>query len=179
MNIIFIYGSLREKSSNRALAHTAARMAPEDMRIELVGPEGLPLYDQDLEGSSFPEAATALKERIASADGVVFVTPEFNRSIPGPLKNLIDWSSRPDGKHPWGGKPVGVMGVSSGPRGAVVAQYDLKRILTYLGANLMGQPEFYVDNSDKKIDDDGVLRHEKTKEYLKRYLEAFGKHVSS
>lgn len=176
MNILAICGSLRAKSINKALALEAQKVA-DGMTIELARIDDLPLYSQDLEESDFPAPAAALKENIAAADGVLFFTPEFNRGMPGPLKNAIDWSSRPEGKHPWREKPVGVLGASSGPRGAVIAQYDLKRTLGYFGAYLMPTPEFYVDNSDNKIED-GILRDERTRAYLVRYLAAFKTHVA-
>lgn len=176
MRIVAICGSLRSKSLNRALAMEAMRIG-EGMGIELAEIRTLPLYDEDLEKSAFPAEAALLKEKIAQADGVLFFTPEFNRGIPGVLKNAIDWTSRPSGQHPWGGKPVGVLGVSSGPRGTIVAQYDLKRTLTYFGAHVLGQPEFYVDNSDKKITADGIA-DEKTRGYLAAYLLAFKEHTA-
>lgn len=176
MNIVAICGSLREKSLNKALALYAKGVAGEALSIEILDIAGLPLYNEDVEKSAFPPEASAFKEKIAAADGVLFFTPEFNRGMPGVLKNAIDWSSRPSGEHPWQGKPVGVLGVSSGPRGTIVAQYDLKRTLTYFGAHVLGQPEFYVDNSDKKITEDGVA-DEKTKEYVAKYVAAFKAHV--
>ena len=175
MHIVTLCGSLRADSINKILAMEAAKLA-EGMTLELEPIDSLPLYNQDTEAIAFPAEATHLKERIASAAGVLIFTPEFNRGIPGPLKNALDWTSRPDGTHPWRGKPVGVLGASSGPRGAVVAQYDIKRMMLYFGAHVMGTPEFYVDNSNKKIDG-GTVRDEKTKEYLIRYLQAFKQHV--
>lgn len=175
MKVLALVGSLRHSSINRVLATEAARLAG-DVEIDIAEIRDLPLFDQDLEESAFPAEATALKERIAAADGVLIFTPEFNRGLPGPLKNALDWTSRPSGKHPWGGKPVGVLGASSGPRGTIVAQYDLKRMMNYFGAYVLGSPEFYVDNSDKKIEG-GVLKDEKTREYLQRYLAAFKTHV--
>lgn len=175
MNIVALCGSLRAGSINKTLALEAKKMA-EGMSIEILPIDTLPLFNQDVEETAFPEAATQLKERIAAASGVLIFTPEFNRGIPGPLKNALDWSSRPSGQHPWGKKPVGVLGASSGPRGTIVAQYDLKRMMNYFGAHVLGQPEFYVDNSDKKIDG-GEIKDDKTRDYLKRYLEAFKAHV--
>ncbi|HEY4522113.1 MAG TPA: NAD(P)H-dependent oxidoreductase [Candidatus Paceibacterota bacterium] len=177
MNILVIYGSLREKSINKALAQAIAEHKLDGMDVELCGVGDLPLYDQDIEQSAFPPEALEFKRKIAEAEGVIIVTPEYNRSMPGSLKNAIDWSSRPSGQHPWGGKPVGVMGASSGARGTIVAQYDLKRIMNYFGAHLMGNPEFHLDNSDEKITDDGVLQDEKTIAHLKKYLESFKSHV--
>lgn len=171
MHILAICGSLGTASINRILAHEAAKIA-DGMTVEIVDIGGLPLYNEDVEKASFPVAATELKEKIRAADGVLIFTPEFNRGMSGALKNALDWTSRPSGTHPWGGKPVGVLGASSGPRGTIVAQYDVKRTMNYFGAHVLGQPEFYVDNSDKKIEA-GRLKDEKTREYLVRYLTAF------
>jgi chromate reductase len=134
-----------------------------------------PLYSQERE-NTYPADIQSFKEKIIAADGVIIVTPEYNRGMPAALKNAFDWVSRPDGTQPWRAKAVGVMGASSGSRGAVVAQYDVKRMMLYFGAHMMGQPEFYVDNSDKKIEN-CVLKDEKTKEYLRKYLAAFKAHV--
>lgn len=171
MHILAICGSLGTASINRVLTLEAVKLA-EGMTIEIANIDTLPLYNEDIEKVSFPAAATGLKEKIRAADGVLIFTPEFNRGMPGPLKNALDWTSRPSGQHPWGGKPVGVLGASSGPRGTIVAQYDIKRMMNYFGAHVLGQPEFYVDNSDKKIAD-GELKDEKTREYLVKYLAAF------
>jgi len=175
MHVVAICGSLRAGSINKALARAAIAMA-EGMRIKLADIGTLPLNNQDVEESDFPKDALLLKEKVRAADGVLFFTPEFNRGMPGPLKNALDWISRPSGDHPWEGKPVGVLGASSGPRGTIVAQYDLKRMMNYFGAHVMGSPEFYVDNSDNKIVG-GEVRDEKTKEHLKRYLLAFKAHL--
>ncbi len=174
MHIIAICGSLRSGSINKALALEAQKMANFDLHLADIG--NLPLYNQDVEISSYPAEAAALKESLSKADGILFFCPEFNRGIPGVLKNAIDWVSRPSGTHPFSGKPVGVLGASSGPRGTIVAQYDLKRMMNYFGAHLMGNPEFYVDNSDKKIDG-GEIRDEKTREYLQKYVDAFKAHA--
>lgn len=175
MNILVIYGSLREKSINKALAENVRALAPEGMTVELAGVSGFPLFSEDLEKSGFPQIATEYKKKIQSADGIIVVTPEYNRSMPGSLKNVIDWTSR--GTVPWKGKPVGVVGASDGVRGASFAQYDVKRVLTYFDAHVMGQPEFYFGNADQKIDAKGAITDEKTKEVLKKYLTAFKEHV--
>lgn len=177
MNIVCISGSLRTKSLNAALMRESIALAPEGVSMEIGRIDDFPLFNQDLEEHSYPPSATRLKEQMRAADGILFFTPEFNRSIPSPLKNALDWSSRPSGTHPFGSKPVGVLGVSSGPRGTIVAQYDVKRMMNYFGAHVMGNPEFYVDNSDRKFDESGTLTHEKTKEYLLRYIHAFVQHV--
>jgi len=149
---------------------------PESITPTVVGIEGFPLYSDTIENTSFPEIATQYKEKIRAADGILVVTPEYNRSMSGSLKNVLDWTSR--GKDlPWKGKPVGVIGASDGVRGASFAQYDVKRVLTYFGAHIMGQPEFYFAEADKKIDAEGTITDEKSQQVLSKYLAAFKAHV--
>jgi chromate reductase len=178
MNILAIYGSLSSTSINKALAKAAQANAPEGMDIELLGVDGLPLFNQDDEIDNYPTAATDAKEKIDAADGVLIVTPEYNRAPPGSLKNFLDWTSRPSGQHPWGGKAVGVLGASDGMRGASFAQYDIRRTMGYFNARVMGQPEYYLAQGDKKIEN-GVVTEEKSVEVLKRFLTAFKIHVES
>ena len=176
MNILVIYGSLREKSINKALARAVQVNAPEGMKTELMGVDGLSLFNQDDELTNYPAHAQEAKQKIAAADGVLIVTPEYNRAPPGALKNFLDWTSRPEGQMPWGGKPVGVLGASNGMRGASFAQYDIRRIVAYFNARMMGQPEYYLAQGDKKIEND-VVTDEKSVEVLKRFLAAFKMYV--
>jgi chromate reductase len=143
MKIIAIAGSLRKGSFNSALVRELQALAPTGMEIEQVEIGNLPLFDQDNEGT-FPAEATAFKAKIEAADGVIFATPEYNRGIPGVLKNAIDWASRPWGKNSWKGKPALVMGVSVGKIGTAFAQEQLKSVLLYLDTKLVGQPEVYL-----------------------------------
>ncbi len=177
MNILVIYGSLRKESINKALAQTVKQNAPEGMAIDLMGVDGLPLFNQDDELTNYPAAAQKAKDAIARADGVLIVTPEYNRAPPGSLKNFLDWTSRPEGEMPWGGKPVGVLGASNGLRGASFAQYDIRRIVAYFNARVMGQPEYYLAQGDTKIEN-GIVTDPKSVEVLKRFLVAFEKHVA-
>lgn len=174
-NILTIYGSLREKSLNKSLARAVAMLAPESMKIEVAGLHELPFYNPDME-SNFPESAKNFKKKIRAADGIIIVTPEYNRSIPGVLKNMLDWTSRPYGDSAWDGKPVGTMG-ASGAIGTALAQYHLKQVLNYLNTNIMGQPEFYLNAKDK-FDAEGNLTDEPTKEFIRKYLAKFGEHVA-
>jgi NAD(P)H-dependent FMN reductase len=178
MRILAIYGSLKKDSINKALAKTAQIHAPEGMEIELIGVDRLPLFNQDDEIIAYPATAQEAKDTIAAADGVLIVTPEYNRAPPGSLKNFLDWTSRPEGKHPWGGKPVGVLGASDGMRGASFAQYDIRRIMSYFNARVMGQPEYYLAQGDKKIEN-GVVTEVKSVEVLQRFLAAFKTHVEN
>lgn len=178
MNILVIYGSLRRDSINKALAQTIQTHAPEGMIVECMGVDGLPLFNQDIELTSYPATAQEAKDKIASAHGVLIVTPEYNRAPPGSLKNFLDWTSRPEGNMPWSGKPVGVLGASNGLRGASFAQYDIRRIMSYFNARVMGQPEYYLAQGDTKIEN-GLVTDRKSVEVLTRFLVAFKTHVES
>ncbi|OGG71192.1 hypothetical protein A3F27_02785 [Candidatus Kaiserbacteria bacterium RIFCSPHIGHO2_12_FULL_53_13] len=175
-NILVIYGSLRKQSSNKALARALSELATEKMKVEVTGLDSLPFYNQDLE-SNFPAVAKDFKSKIRAADGIIIVTPEYNRSVPGVLKNMLDWTSRPYGDSAWDGKPVGILGTSVGAIGAALAQYHLKQILNYLNTHVMGQPEFYLNATDK-FDAEGKLTDESTKEHVKKFLAAFEAHVA-
>ncbi len=175
MNILVIYGSIRKLSINAALARSLKALAPEGMNIELIGVGHLPLYDQDME-AEFPAIVTEFKDKIKAADGIIVVTPEYNRSMSGVLKNALDWTGRPYTDNAWPGKPTGVIGASSGNIGTALAQYDVKKVLTYYNTHVLGQPEFYL-NGTGKFDADMNLTDEATKEHVQKYLAAFKAHV--
>lgn len=172
MTILAISGSLRTDSFNTKLAHAFATLAPEGMRVDIAAIGELPLYNGDLE-SAFPPEAQALKEKIEAADGILIVTPEYNRSMPGVLKNAIDWASRPWGKNSFAGRPVVTAGVSIGKIGTAVAQSHLKQVMVYLDAQVIGQPELYLGPASDLFDAEGNLAKEETKELLKKALEMF------
>lgn len=179
MNVIAFSGSLREKSYNTALLRTLGALTPKGMTIEVVSLGNLPLYNQDIEDANFPPEATALKERIRSADGVIIAVPEFNRLPPGPLVNFLDWTSRPESEpNPWQEKPVAILGASSGARGASFAQYDIRRVMGYFNARVMNQPEVYLGNVKDKFDADLNLIDERTQGSLKKFLSAFATHLN-
>lgn len=165
-------GSLRKDSFNTNLAKAAIALAPEDMKIELMDISTLPLYNQDKEATEYPEAAATMKSKILAADGVIFVTPEYNRSVPGVLKNAIDWISRPYGTNPFAGKPALVMSASFGSLSGGLANYHLKQILLFLDAHIVGQPEFFLGMAHEKFDAAGTLTDETTKQHLLQALEA-------
>lgn len=144
-------------------------LAPAGMEIEIVGLADIPAYNEDNE-ASFPAAAQALKDKIAAADGIIIATPEYNRSIPGVLKNAIDWVSRPYGQNSFALKPVLVAGVSGGKIGTAVAQSHLKQILVYLDAKVIGQPELYLGPAKDVFDGGEDVANESTKELLAKAL---------
>lgn len=167
--ILAISGSIRAQSFNTGLTKALPELAPEGFSVEYADISTLPLFNSDLE-SAFPSEAQVLKDQIESADAIVFATPEYNRSIPGVLKNAIDWASRPWGKNSFVGKPVLVMGASVGPIATAVAQQDLKKIMLYLDARVVGQPELYVGMAGEKFNEAGELTDENTKEHIKKAL---------
>lgn len=171
MNITAISGSLRKGSSNTALVRALQALAPEGVNITLVDISTLPLYNQDDE-ATYPVLAQAFKDTVDAADGIIISTPEYNRSIPGVLKNAIDWLSRPYGKNSFAKKPVLVAGVSSGKIGTAVAQSHLRQILLYLDANVIGQPEIYLGPMQDVFDADGNVMDDSTKALLTKALEA-------
>ena len=154
--IAVIVGSLRKDSFNHKLAAALARLAPPDLPFELVRIDDLPLYNQD-DDARPAEAVKRLKARIGAARGLLFVTPEYNRSIPGVLKNAIDHASRPYGQSVWGGKPAGIVGVSVGAIGTAAAQQHLRAILGYLDVPTLGQPEVFLQMTDALFDKAGDI----------------------
>ncbi len=170
--IYALSGSLRAGSYNTALLKAFTENAPEGVTIELLDVSAVPLYNQDAE-AMFPESVNTLKEKIKSADGIIIATPEYNRSVPGMLKNVIDWTSRPYGDNAWKGIPVYVVGASVGPIAAALAQYDLKKIMLYLDARVLGQPEFYLGNAGEKFDATGTLVDASTLDHVRSSLATF------
>ncbi len=177
MTILGIVGSLRAQSYNRQLLEAFKKRAPEGVALDIAGLEGIPLYNQDDEAGRYPAAAQALKDRIRAADGVLIAAPEYLRSVPGVLKNAIDWTTRPHGASPWAEKPVGVMGATRGPWGTVAGQTALKGILLYLGCRIMGQPEFYAADFDRKIGAQGSVVDEQTLALIDAFWTAFAAHA--
>ncbi len=167
---IAISGSLRNGSFNTNLLQAAIELAPEGVEIKMIEIGSLPMYNQDLE-AAFPQEAQMLKDAIEEADGIIFATPEYNRSIPSVLKNAIDWASRPWGQNSFAKKPVLILGASVGPIGTAVAQNHLKTIMNYLDTRVVGQPEFYMGTAQDKFDATGKLTDESSREHLRKALE--------
>jgi chromate reductase, NAD(P)H dehydrogenase (quinone) len=170
--IAVIVGSLRRDSINRKLAEALAGLAKPKDQYAFSRIDDLPLFSQDLEPSP-PAAVTRLKREIEAADGVLIVTPEYNRSIPGVLKNAIDWASRPYGKNSFNGKPTAGIGTSMGSVGTAAAQQHLRSIFAYLNVKLMGQPEGYITFKQGLVDDAGNVTDEGAREFLQGYVDAF------
>lgn len=173
--IAVFVGSLRADSFNKKLAKNLEQLAPEGVEFDYVD-LNLPLFNQDLE-ANYPHEAQKVKDQVENADGVLFVTPEYNRSIPGVLKNAIDWASRPFGTNSFRGKPTGIVGASSGQIGTAVAQSDLRHICGFLNVKLMGQPELYLGNAGSSFDENGVIV-EGSRDYLATYINAFSAWLS-
>ncbi len=177
-NIIAISGSLRKASYNTALINALKERAPADVSIEILDISGLPVFDQDLE-ANFPAEVQAMKDKILKSDGIILATPEYNRSMSSAMKNFIDWSSRPYGTGPWGGKHVAVIGASMAHTGTLAAQEDLRKGLLFLGANVMGQPEFYLGAAQEKIDASGKVTDADTLAHLDAVLNALLSRIGS
>ena len=167
--ILGIAGSLRKQSFNRALLRAAQELTPAGARIETFELDGIPAFSQDEEANPHPKVAE-LKQRVRAADAILFVTPEYNYSIPGVLKNAIDCGSRPYGDSAWSGKPVAIMGASIGGQGTSRAQYHLRQTFVFLNMYPVNQPEVMVSNAHKRFDDEGKLTDEKTKELVGQLL---------
>ncbi len=170
--VAVVVGSLRKDSLNRKMAKALAAMAPPTLSLEIVEIGQLPLYNQD-DDASPPAASVAFKEKIAGADAVLFITPEYNRSVPGVLKNAIDIASRPYGKSAWDGKPAGVMSVSPGAIGGFGANHHLRQSLVFLNMPALQQPEAYVGGAGDLFDESGGLKKPETRKFLESFLAAF------
>jgi chromate reductase len=171
INILGFAGSLREGSYNRALLRAAADLVPDDTKLDIFDLEGIPPFNQDLE-RSMPEKVKEFKAKIRLADAILMATPEHNYSIPGVLKNAIDWASRPYGDNSFEGKPVAVMSASTGMLGGARAQYQLRQVFVFLNMYPLNRPEVFVTFANQKFDETGKLTDEKTKEFVKQLLEA-------
>ena len=170
IRILGIAGSLRRQSYNRGALRAATELAPEGATIEVVELDGLPAFNQD-EDQNPPAKVVELKQRIREADAILFVTPEYNYSIPGVLKNAIDWASRPYGDSAWNGKPTAIMGASVGGIATARAQYHLRQMMVFLNMFPINQPEVMIGNAGEKFDKAGNLTDEKTKDYIRKLLQ--------
>jgi chromate reductase len=166
----YFVGSLAKESINRKLSRALVRLAPADLEMREISYAELPLYSYDYD-ADYPPAARAFKEAIASADAVLFVTPEYNRSVPGALKNAIDWASRPYGQNSFTRKPSAVIGASIGRIGTAVAQQHLRSILSFCNSPQMNAPEAYIHFEPGLITDEGEVADPSVEEFLRSYME--------
>jgi chromate reductase len=171
-DVAVVVGSLRKESLNRRMAVSLQSLAPEHLRLQIVEIRDLPLYDQDLDVSP-PAQWKTFRDRIRRANAVLFVTPEYNRSIPGPLKNAIDIGSRPYGESAWDAKPAGVVSVSPSALGAFGANHHLRQSLVFLNMPTMQQPEAYIGGAGELFDKDGAIINASTRDFMSAFMTAF------
>lgn len=176
--IAVIIGSLRKESFNRKIANAVIAMAPKSLQCKIVDIGNLPLYNQDLDDEGKPPVAwTTFRDQIKACNGVLFVTPEYNRSIPGVLKNAIDVGSRPYGKSIWEKKPSAVISASISAIGGFGANHHLRQTFVFLDMPILQQPECYIGNVDKILGNKGEITNASTKEFLEKFINAFAEWV--
>ena len=175
--IVTIAGSLRKESFSLKIANALAKLAPASLKLDVTTLEGISFFNQDLEANP-PADWLAFRERIQKSDGVLFVTPEYNRALPGVLKNAIDVASRPYGKSSFIGKPTGIISNSPGPLGGVSAAKTLQNILPGIAGPILQQPEIYLNAVGDAFDAEGNLTKESLKPVLQAYIDAFAAHVA-
>ena len=176
--VAVIVGSLRKDSINKKLARNLMEIGKDILSFSLVPLDELPLYNQDLE-EPLPAPVAHFKEAVETADAVLFVTPEYNRGIPGVLKNAIDWGSRPPGRNSWGKKPAAIAGASGGQVGTAAAQAQLRSMLTMLNMRLTGQPEAYIVVNPQFFGEDDGIANASTIAFLRRFLESFSSWIET
>ena len=174
--VAVIIGSLRKGSLNRKMANALVTLAPAPLQLAIVEIAALPLYNSDDDANPVP-AIGEFRRRIAESDALLFVTPEYNRSVPGALKNAIDVGSRPYGKSAWNGKPAAIVSVSPGAMGAFGANHHLRQSFVFLNVPAMTQPEAYIGNGASLFDDKGALINESTREFLQKFMAAFAQWI--
>ncbi|MGW4965579.1 NADPH-dependent FMN reductase [Nonomuraea sp. NPDC004186] len=172
----YIVGSLSQKSINRTLALALSRLAPPELRLTEIPIGELPLYSYDYD-PDYPAVAQEFKDAIKASDALLFVTPEYNRSVPGALKNAIDWATRPYGSNVLNGKPSAIIGASPGQISTAVAQQHLKTILSFTNSPVLGQPEAYIQFAKGLINDEGDIQVPSVAEFLTGYMQAFTAHI--
>jgi chromate reductase len=172
LKIGVIVGSLRTESINRKVAHALIAAAPQNLTVDIIELAGLSFYNQDLDDNP-PADWTQFRDAVRGCDGILFVTPEYNRSVPGVLKNAIDVGSRPYGKSVWSGKPAAIVSASPGAIGGFGANHHLRQSLVFLNMPAMQQPEAYLSGADKYFDADGKLTNDGTRKFLESFMMKF------
>lgn len=175
--IALLVGSLRKESFTRKIANAVVELAPDSLSFEHVEIGGLPLYNQDLDPDSPPREWVAFRDRVRPCDGVLFATPEYNRSIPGVLKNAVDVGSRPYGKSVWSRKPCGIISASPGMYGGFGANHHLRQCCVFLDMPVLQQPEVYVSQVDQALDKQGKLTNDIVRDLLRDFATAFARWV--
>lgn len=177
-DVAVFVGSLRKDSINRKMANALMELAPCSVKLSIIEIGHLPLYNQDGDENP-PTAWTEFRERVREADAVLFVTPEYNRSVPAPLKNALDVGSRPYGQSSWNGKPGAVLSASPGAIGGFGANHHLRQSLVFLNVPVMQQPEAYIAGADKLFDANGKLANDGTRKFLEHFMQAFADWISA
>lgn len=175
--VLVIAGSLRKESFSLKIANALAKLAPPPLKLDVATLHGISFFNQDLEANP-PADWVAFRDRIKASDAVILVTPEYNRSVSGVLKNAIDVASRPYGQSSFLGKPVGIIGNSPGPLGGLAAAMDLKKFMIGIAGPILGQPEIYLNNVGASFDDKGNVSSESFEKVLRQYLDAFAAFVA-
>jgi chromate reductase len=175
-NVVALVGSLRKESFTRKVANALAKLAPSSLKLDVTTLHSISFFNQDLEGTP-PADWLSFREKLQKSNGILFLTPEYNRSIPGVLKNAIDVGSRPYGKSSFSGKPVGIVSNSPGPLGGVSAAKHLQNILPGICGPILQQPEIYLNNIGDAFDEKGELTKESLRPVLQQYIETFAAHV--
>lgn len=165
MKVLAISGSLRQASYNTMALRAAQKLAPQGMEVEMADISAIPLYNDDVRAAGEPAAVAQLKAQVRAADAVLLVSPEYNFSVPGVLKNVLDWMSRPP-EPPFDGKPVAIMGASGGPLGTARGQYHLRQILVYMNTFTVNKPEVFIGNAQTKFNAQGELTDEPTAKFI-------------
>ncbi|MBT2305281.1 NAD(P)H-dependent oxidoreductase [Variovorax paradoxus] len=178
MDIVGLCGSLRADSVNRMALNLAASLMPDGMRMEAAEWREIPLFDGDVLAKGLPQAVLALRERIRRADGVLIATPEYNFSIPGVFKNVLDWVSRGEDQ-PFAHKPVAILSASPGPVGGARVQYDLRRVMLFMNAMVLAKPEVFIGGAGTKFDAAGQCTDETTRKFVGDQMRAFDKWISA
>ena len=170
IHVVGIAGSIREDSYNRSILEAARSLAGDEVEIEIVDLDDIPPYDADVEADGDPQAVSVFKKRIREADALLIATPEYQHGVPGVLKNALDWASRPPGDAPLNGKPTAIMGATPGSYGTARAQEQLRTTLVYNECPMVKSPEVLIADADEKIDDEGRVTDEQTREFIDELL---------
>ena len=178
LDIVGLCGSLRKASLNRNALRLAGEVMPATLRLDTVEWRELPVFDGDVLAAGLPASVAALRERIGRADGVVIATPEYNFSIPGGLKNALDWTSRGEDQ-PWAGKPVAMLTASPGPLGGARVQYDLRKVMLFLNAMVLVKPEVFIGQATTKFDAEGRCSDDTTRKFVTDQMAAFGRWIEA